>query len=89
MTSFEKRLSRLETAHNVRFQGRWVGVIFDTNVAHVHGGGVCYERPRLGDETPADFERRIIVEAGKLGSQLIAMTRQEFNEVAARLEKEV
>ena len=30
-----------------------------------------------------------MIEASKLGSQVIAMTREEFNEEAARLEEEI
>jgi hypothetical protein len=88
MTPFEKRLARLEAARNIRFQGRRVGVIFDADEADIDAGSLRYKRTRDVDETPADFKRRIMIEAGKLGSQLIAMTRQEFNEIAARLEEE-
>jgi hypothetical protein len=88
MTPFERRLSRLEAAHNVRFQGRHVGVIFDADEADIQAGSLRYRRTRDVDETPADFERRIMVEAGKPGSQLIAMTREEFNEITAEVEKE-
>jgi len=89
MTPFERRLSRLEAAHNVRFQGRHVGVIFDADEADIDAGSLRYKRTRDVDETPADFKRRIMVEAGKLGSQLIAMTREKFNDIVARLEEEI
>ncbi len=88
MTPFERRLSRLEAAHNMRFQSREVFVIYDDDEADIHPGSLRYKRMRDVDETPADFERRIMSEAGKLGSQLITMTRQEFNEIAAEIEKE-
>jgi hypothetical protein len=89
MTRFKSRLSRLEAARNIRFQGRRVGVIFDADEADIDAGSLRYKRTRDVDETPADFKRRIMAEAGKLGSKLIAMTREEFNEIAARLEEEI
>ena len=89
MTPFERRLTRLEAAHNVRFRGRRVGVIFDADEADIDAGSLRYKRTRDVDETPADFKRRIMVEAGKVGSEVIAMTREEFNEIVGRLEEEI
>jgi hypothetical protein len=88
MTQFERRLSRLEAAHNVRFR-RQVGVIFDADEADIDAGSLRYKRTRDVDESPDEFQHRIMVEAAKHGSKVIAMTREEFNEIVARLEEEI
>jgi hypothetical protein len=89
MTPFEKRLARLEAARNIRFQGRRVGVIFDADEADIDAGSLRYKRTREADESPDEFQHRIMAEAAKHGSKVIAMTREEFNEIVASLEEEV
>ena len=64
-------------------------MIYDADEADIHAGSLRYKRKRHVDETSADFERRIMTEAGKFGSQLIVMTREEFNEIATRIEEEI
>jgi hypothetical protein len=86
---FEKRLARLEAARNMRFQGRQVGVIFDADEADIHAGSVCYKRTREASETRDEFQHRVTVDASKLGSKLITMTRQRFDEIAARIKEEI
>ena len=56
MTPFERRLSRLEAARNIRFQGRRVGVIFDADEADIDAGSLRYKRTREVDESPDDFK---------------------------------
>jgi S-adenosylmethionine hydrolase len=87
MTPFERRLCALEATRSIIFHGRDVLVIFDADEARIHAGAVRHERARISDETPDDFERRVAIEAGRFGSRLITMTRQKFDEIAARLEE--
>jgi hypothetical protein len=89
MMPFEKRLSRLEAARNLRFQGRQVGVIFDADEADIHAGSVRYKRTREASETPDEFQHRVTVETSKRGSKLVTMTRQRFDEIAARIKEEI
>jgi hypothetical protein len=89
MMPFEKRLARLEAARNMRFQGRQVGVIFDTDEADIDAGSLRYKRTREANETPDEFQHRVTVEASKLGSKLVTMTRQRFDEIAARIKEEI
>jgi hypothetical protein len=88
MTPFERRLTRLEAARNMRFQGRKVSVIFDADEADIHAGSVCYKRTREANETH-EFQHRVTAEASKLGSKLVTMTRQRFDEIAARIKEEI
>jgi hypothetical protein len=46
VTPFERRLSALEAARNIRFHGRVVGVIFDGGEASIHAGSVRLESSR-------------------------------------------
>jgi hypothetical protein len=85
-TAFERRVSALEKSHNTRFHGCAVLVVFsnDGNEAVVSAGNLCYRRTRDADETQDDFEHRVAVEAGKLGHEIVAMTRERFDELARR-----
>jgi hypothetical protein len=55
MMPFEKRLAHLETAGNMRFQGRQVGVIFDADEADIDASFLRYKRTREASETPDEF----------------------------------
>jgi hypothetical protein len=89
MMPFEKRLARLEAARNMRFQGRKASVIFDADEADIHADSFSIKRTREANETPDEFQHRVTVEASKLGSKLVIMTRQRFNEIAARIKEEI
>jgi hypothetical protein len=89
MMPFEKRLARLEAARNMRFLGRKVSMIFDADEADIHADSHSFKRTREANETPEEFQHRVTVEASKFGSKLIIMTRQRFDEIAARIKEEV
>jgi hypothetical protein len=59
MMPFEKRLAHLETAGNMRFQGRQVGVIFDADEADIDASFLRYKRTREASETPDEFQHRV------------------------------
>jgi hypothetical protein len=89
MMPFEKRLARLEATRNMRFQSRKVCMIFDADEADIHADSLSFKRTREANETPDEFQHRVTVEASKLGSKLIIMTRQRFDEIAARIKEEI
>jgi hypothetical protein len=89
-TAFERRVSALEKSHITRFHGCAVLVFSnDGNEAEVSAGNLCYRRTRDVDETQDDFEHRVAVEADKLGHEIVAMTRERFDELARRAEAQI
>ena len=92
MSTIERRLAALETARGVRWRERGAFVIFDAGTAEVHTDippYKPYERQRHSDETPDDFQRRVLVEAREYGPKPISMTRQRYQEICAKLETEI
>jgi hypothetical protein len=85
--SFKKRLVAIEVKRKSQLP-KTVSVIYDEDTADVEAGPTRFTLTRRADETPADFERRLKADAGRLGARMVAMTRQRFKELMAHLEEE-
>lgn len=85
--SFEKRLVAIEAKRKSQLP-KTVSVIYDADRADVEAWPTRFSLARKPDETPADFERRARADAGRLGARLVAMTRQRYNELMARVNEE-
>ena len=92
MSLIEKRLSALEAARGDRFRKRGGLVIFDGDAAEIHTDippYSPYQRQRHSGESADVFQRRVMAEAGEYGPKPISMTRQKYEEIAARLDAEI
>ncbi|HEY8213731.1 MAG TPA: hypothetical protein VIG36_06340 [Methylocystis sp.] len=85
--SFEKRLVAIEVKRKSRLP-KTVSVIFDEYTADVEAWPTRFTLTRQPGETHADFEQRAKADAGRLGARLIAMTRQRYKELMARVNEE-
>ena len=88
-TILDRRLATLEANARIRFDKIVAFLIFDDDRADAHVGAQTYERTRHIDETPEEFQRRVLAEAGTFSSRMVSISRSEYQAIIAEIDADV